>query len=223
MFNSVQSHAISHILGRGSSQTSSVPAQQNTDLKIGEAFHKFTKSSYTSEGELIKKDFEVLGDDWRKLAGKQGKTDAELQKLDTEYKNAFTKLGKSYIEYIDKSFGNGDGVLTQAEYEAFENETIPEEFKNDAAVMAEVKQMQQNAFNHLNLNKDDKIDAEEMASYLYVLDYATEEGKPKGLNGKISSYDADTNSKQLGRKGKIFLDTQLAYAYNALFGKKAAE
>jgi len=71
-----------------------VPAQQNTDLKIGEAFHNFTKSSYTAEDELIKKDL---------------------------------------------------------------------------------------------------------------------------------SYDIDTNSKQLARTGKIFLDTQLAYAYNALFGKKADE
>lgn len=220
MFNSIQSHAVKHILGVNSNDK---PKSVPSDINIGQAFHQFTKEIYTEDGSLINKSFEVLGDDWRALADKKNKTDEEYAKLDNEYKTAFKNLGKSYTQYIDKHFGNGDGKLEKAEYEAFESEEIPPEYKLDAGVMQEVKQMQENAFNRLNLNKDKYIDEEEMTSYLYVLDYATEPGKAKGLNGKISSYDIDTNSGQLGAKGERFLDGQLKVAYKRLFNKDAAE
>ena len=54
------------------------------------------------------------------------------------------------------------------------------------------------------------------------MDFGTEEGKSNGLNGKISAYDFMVNSLALSKKEKSKLDEKLAYAYNALFGKKVA-
>lgn len=221
MFNSIQSHALSHILGKDYEKVYNKPAKENID--IGKAFHEFSKSIYTENGELINKSFEVLGDDWRALADKKNKTEEECIKLNNEYKAAFKNFGKSYTDFIDKTFGNGDGKLDQKEYEAFESEEIPEDYKSLKGVMEEVKQMQETAFKRLDLNKDNVIDAEEISSYLYVMDYATEPGKAKGLNSKISSFDIDTNSGQLGAKGERFLDAQLKVAYRRLFGKQIAE
>ena len=62
-----------------------------------------------------------------------------------------------------------------------------------------------------------------MSSYLYAIDFGTEEGKSNGSNGKISAYDFMSNSIALGKSEKNMIDQKLAYTYNALFGKKPVE
>ena len=171
--------------------------------------------------DLINEDVElqITDDNWRALAGKKDKTDAEKQQLDTQYKTNIKTLGRAYTTYIDKTYGNGDGVLSQDEYTKFEETIIPEILKDDP----EAAQLPSNAFKHLDLNKDGSIDHEEMSSYLYAIDFGTEEGKSNGSNGKISAYDFMSNSIALGKSEKNMIDQKLAYTYNALFGKKPVE
>lgn len=191
-------------------------------LKLGEEIHKTFKAMPNyNDADLINEDVElkITDDSWRTLAGKKNKTAAELQQLDNEYKTSIKNLGKAYTLYADKTFGNGDGVLTEAEYAAFESADMPEILKNDP----EAKQVTKNAFKHLDLNKNGNIDHEEMSAYLHAIDFGTEEGKSNGLNGKISAYDFMTNSLALGMQEHNVLDQKMAYTYNALFGKKPVE
>lgn len=202
------------------------PAQETAEaelVKKGEALDKTFKSmSNPDSPTLINADVEVqiTDDNWRALAGKKDKTEAEKQQLDTQYKTNIKNLGNAYTTYIDKTFGNGDGVLSEDEYTAFEEADMPEGLKGDA----EAAQLPKNAFKHLDLNKDGKVDNEEITSYLHAIDFGTEEGKSNGLNGKISAYDFMVNSLALGKpeKGQM-IDKKMAYTYNALFGKKPVE
>lgn len=192
-------------------------------VKKGETLDKTFKSMSNPESPtLINADVEVqiTDDNWRALAGKKDKTDAEKQQLDTQYKTNIKNLGNAYTVYIDKTFGNGDGVISEEEYTAFEQADMPEELKGDA----EAAQLPKNAFKHLDLDKSGTIDNEEIAAYLHALDFGTEDGKSNGLNGKISAYDFMANSIALGKpeKGQM-LDKKMAYTYNALFGKKPVE
>ena len=191
-------------------------------LKLGEEIHKTFKSmSNYNDADLINEDVElkITDDSWRALAGKKNKTEAEKRQLDVQYKSNIKQLGKAYTLYADKTFGNGDGVLTEAEYAAFESADMPEILKNDP----EAKQVTKNAFKHLDLNKNGNIDHEEMAAYLHAIDFGTEDGKSNGLNGKISAYDFMANSLALGMQKHNVIDQKLAYTYNALFGKKPVE
>ena len=174
-----------------------------------------------NDADLINEDVEIkiTDDSWRALAGKKNKTEAEKRQLDVQYKSNIKQLGKAYTLYADKTFGNGDGVLTEAEYAAFESADMPEILKNDP----EAKQVTKNAFKHLDLNKNGNIDHEEMAAYLHAIDFGTEDGKSNGLNGKISAYDFMANSLALGMQKHNVIDQKLAYTYNALFGKKPVE
>ena len=192
-------------------------------VKQGEALDKTFKSmSNPDSPTLINADVEVqiTDDNWRALAGKKDKTEAEKQQLDAQYKNNIKNLGNAYTTYIDKTFGNGDGVLSEEEYTAFERADMPDGLKGDS----EAEQLPKNAFKHLDLNKDGSIDKEEMSAYLHALDFGTEDGKSNGLNGKISAYDFMSNSIALGKPEKdLMIDKKMAYTYNALFGKKPVE
>ena len=130
--------------------------------------------------------------------------------------------GFAYHAYIDKAFGDNNGLIDAEEYEAFEYEGIPEELKADEEVMQQIKEMNNIAFNRLDLNKDGQIDYQELSAYIHAMDFGTEDGKSNGLNGKISAFDFMTNSLALSKAEKSKLDEKLAYAYNALFGKKVA-
>lgn len=205
-------------------QAAPVQETANAELvKQGEALDKTFKSmSNPDSPTLINADAEVqiTDDNWRALAGKKDKTEAEKQQLDTQYKNNIKNLGNAYTTYIDKTFGNGDGVLSEEEYTAFEQADMPEELKGDA----EAAQLSKNAFKHLDLNKDGNVDREEITAYLHALDFGTEDGKSNGLNGKISAYDFMANSIALGKPDKdLMIDKKMAYTYNALFGKKPVE
>ncbi len=191
-------------------------------VKQGEEINKIFKAMSNPEDvDLINEDVElqITDDDWRTLAGKKDKTNAEKYLLDSQYKTNIKNLGKAYITFIDKTFGNGDGVLSQAEYSAFESADMPDDLKGDS----EAEQLSKNAFQHLDLNKDKQIDNEEMSAYFHAIDFGTEEGKSNGLNGKISAYDFMVNSLALGKAEKSMLDQKLAYTYKALFDKKPVE
>ena len=84
----------------------------NGKYQTAEKFEEFSNENNDSTTS-----FEVLGDDWRKLVGKEDKTDEEKAKLDKDYKTAFANLGEQNVKYIDEAYGNGDGILTKDEFE----------------------------------------------------------------------------------------------------------
>lgn len=188
--------------------------------KISDKFKEM--SDFDENGNVKNISLEITNDEWRQLASKKDKTEAEKQQLDTEYKQAVHNTGFAYHAYIDKAFGDNNGLIDAKEYEAFEYEGIPEELKADEEVMQQIKEMNNIAFNRLDLNKDGQIDYQELSAYIYAMDFGTEDGKSNGLNGKISAFDFMTNSLALSKAEKSKLDEKLVYAYNALFGKKVA-
>ena len=197
---------------------------ESEDGKRGREIDKKFKEmgEFGEDGKVKDISLDITGDEWRALAGKKNKTAEEKQQLDTQYKSAVKNAGFAYHAFIDEKFGNNDGVIDEAEYTAFEDEAVPDELRNDEEAMAQIKEMSHIAFNRLDLNKDGKIDYEEISVYLHAMDFGTEDGKSNGLNGKISAYDFMVNSLALSKKEKSSLDDKLKYAYNALFGKKAA-
>lgn len=197
---------------------------ETEDGKRGAEIDKKFKEmgEFAENGKVKNISLDIVGDDWRALAGKKDKTDEEKQQLDTQYKSAVKDLGLAYHAFIDEKYGNNDGLIDENEYAAFEDAAVPDELRSDEESMKLLKEMSSIAFNRLDLNKDGKIDYEELSSYIHAMDFGTETGKSNGLNGKISAYDFMVNSLALSKSEKSMLDKKLAYAYNSLFGKKAA-
>ena len=168
--------------------------------------------------ETYGKSFDVLPDSWRELAAKKDKTEAELKQMAREYQEGFTNLGDEYVRYLDANFGNGDGVLTESEYAAYEIDDAPDEMKNEANELAH------NAFSHLDLNKDNKIDKKEMASLFSMFDMSVGlmGDKAGGINGKIKAVDFASYSMNLskpsGTEGGDAADGNLKTMYEFLYG-----
>lgn len=207
-----------------SSEAGTTEKVQSESVKKGEEIHNKFKEmgEFDENGNVKKVELEIVGDDWRELAGKKDKTADEVKQLDTQYINAMKAAGSAYTDFIDSKFGNGDGVLEKSEYFAFEEDGVPEELKSDEEAMKEVNQMKENEFRHLDLNKDGKLDKDEISAYFNALDFGTEEGQSNGMNGKISAYDFMVNSLDLSKEKLGSLKQKLAYAYEKLTGKKPA-
>ncbi len=214
-------------------QTAEVNAPEETeqaqqietqDYKLGEKLDTMFKEmgEFDENGKVKDISVDITDNGWRQLAGKKDKTDADKKQLDTDYKESVKRLGLAYHTFIDKKYGDNNGLISKDEYTAYENAGVPEELKSDEEAMAQVKEITETGFNRLDLNKDGQIDYEELSAYIHAMDFGTEDGKSNGLNGKISAYDFMVNSLALSKKEKSKLDEKLAYAYNALFGKKVA-
>lgn len=197
---------------------------ESEDYKLGEKLDTMFKEmgEFDENGKVKDISVDITDNGWRQLAGKKDKTDADKKQLDTDYKESVKRLGLAYHTFIDKKYGDNNGLISKDEYTAYENAGVPEELKSDEEAMAQVKEITETGFNRLDLNKDGQIDYEELSAYIHAMDFGTEDGKSNGLNGKISAYDFMVNSLALSKKEKSKLDEKLAYAYNALFGKKVA-
>ena len=204
-------------------QTAELQAESE-DYKLGEKLDTMFKAmgEFDENGKVKDISVDITDNGWRQLAGKKDKTDADKKQLDTDYKESVKRLGLAYHTFIDKKYGDNNGLISKDEYTAYENAGVPEELKSDEEAMAQVKEITETGFNRLDLNKDGQIDYEELSAYIHAMDFGTEDGKSNGLNGKISAYDFMVNSLALSKKEKSKLDEKLAYAYNALFGKKVA-
>lgn len=227
-------------LGDKSSYKTNFKVNENDVIKLDESIMSKIRTllgiqTAKEKGEEINKTFKEMGngnkeislkitdDNWRKLASKQNKTEEEKQTLDTQYKKAVKSLGQSYTEYIDGEYGDNNGAIDKQEYETFEKADVPEELKSDEESMKEVQEYIENAFKKLDLNKDGKLDSEEISAYMHAMDFGTEDGKSNGLNGEISAFDYNTNSIALSKPESPKLDEKLAYAYKALFNKDVAK
>lgn len=187
-------------------------------LKIlGDEFNKFEgHASLIRPSEAANSDLsiDILGDNWRALASKKDKTEADYAALDEQYKTGMFNMGKARVRSIDQ---DGDGLVNKDEF--FDSEHIPTSLRGPERIQA--MQMKENAFQHLDQNKDNHVDAKEMAAYFSVVDFDVRKG---GLNGKISVYDYFCQSLLLAKdkqdeKGKI-LDNNLKNAYNRMFGQQ---
>ncbi len=76
--------------------------------------------------------FDVLPDEWRILANKKDKSSEEFNRMEKMYREGFLQLGNSYVQYIDKKYGNGDGKLSVDEYVNMEFQTLPEDLRQFA-------------------------------------------------------------------------------------------
>ena len=170
--------------------------------------------------EMSNMSFDVTGDEYRTLAGKQNRTPEETQKAMQLYKDGFLKFGTSYTAYLDKKYGNGDGVLTKEEYINSEMQDLPKELKE----FANPKDAE-NVFSHIDINKDEKISPEEMAAFGSVLDMSVglEGDKAGGINGKIKACDMNANMMNMVKSsdttGGRAMDNKMKTMHNFLFGE----
>lgn len=170
--------------------------------------------------EMSNMSFDVTGDEYRALAGKQNRTPEETQKAMQLYKDGFLKFGTSYTAYLDKKYGNGDGVLTKEEYISSEMQDLPKELKE----FANPKDAE-NVFSHIDMNKDGKISPEEMAAFGSVLDMSVglEGDKAGGINGKIKACDMNANMMNMVKTsdttGGRAMDNKMKTMHNFLFGE----
>ncbi len=163
--------------------------------------------------------FDVLPAEWRILADKKDKTEDEYKRLDEMYREGFLQLGNSYVEYIDKKYGNGDGKLEKSEYIKYELSELPEEYKEFAN-----PEDAENIFNHINIDRNDNIDGKEMAAVLSMFDMSVGllGDKPGKINGKIKAVDMNANNLNLvkpssSEDGKK-MDAKIKGMYEFLFG-----
>ena len=115
--------------------------------------------------------FKVLPDSWRNKA-MAAKTQQEYQAVHKDYQKGFIEFGKSYVEHIDKKYGNGDRVLTKDEYVKSELAAVPDDMKEYNIYYI---QMAENTFENMNVDKTkynnkQAIDAKEMAAVLSMFD-----------------------------------------------------
>lgn len=136
------------------------------------------------------------------------------------YKDGFLKFGTSYTAYLDKKYGNGDGVLTKEEYISSEMQDLPKELKE----FANPKDAK-NVFSHIDINKDEKISPEEMAAFGSVLDMSVglEGDKAGGINGKIKACDMNANMMNMVKSsdttGGRAMDNKMKTMHDFLFGE----
>lgn len=166
----------------------------------------------------------VISDETSALMSKKNRTPEETQKMLGELHDGMKKLGNSMTKYIDSEFGDGSGKISSDAFlkwqEAGRNEALKasgltvtdtdkEQFAKDDMVM----------FNRLDLNKDGKIDNEEMSAFYLAMDF-DEKGRSDGAIDTITynaagHFTSDPNENNL--------DAKLKYAYGALYDKQTAE
>ena len=209
---------IKQILNAEKTEVVSQTSTQNTEeTKKGKEFEDFSiKNKNNNEAS-----FDVLDDSWRQLVNKQNKTQAEQEQISAQYKAGFLKFGDSYMNHIDQTYGNGDGVLTEDEYVQSETNGLPKEYVDNLG-SEQISKYAKNTFKHIDLNNDQKIDSKEMAALMSMFD---QDVRDKGkINGRLKTYDITASSLNLIKNdneegGKAIVE-RLKTMYEFLFGKK---
>jgi hypothetical protein len=183
---------------------------------LGKSYEIFATKTGAAGQKAYNNQFVVLKDDWRELANKPNKTQAEFERLDAEYKKGFIHFGQSYIDHLDKTYGDGNGELTLDEYTKSQMAPLPDEYKNDA----EFIQATINSFNNINVDGGKTINVKEITALLSLFDMDVNNG---GLNGKIKVYDTLAYSLNLledpkSDSGKK-IQRKIADRYVSIFSK----
>lgn len=183
---------------------------------LGQKYEAFATRTGAAGKKAYQEQFVVLGDDWRELANKQNKTQADFDRLDTEYKKGFINFGQSYINHLDKTYGDGNGELTIEEYTKSQMDALPDEYKKDPEFIKATI----NSFNNINVDGGKTINVKEITALLSLFDMDVNNG---GLNGKIKVYDTMAYSLNLledpkGDSGKK-IQRKIADRYISIFSK----
>ena len=184
---------------------------------IGKNYEIFATRTGAAGQKAYQEQFVVLPDSWRELANKQNKTQADFERLDTEYKKGFINFGKSYIEHLDNTYGDGDGELTMDEYVKSQMAPLPDKYKKDAEFIQATK----NSFNNINVDGGKTLNAKEITALLSMFDMDVEKGG--GLNVKIRVYDTLAFSLSLiespnSESGKVIKE-RITERYQSIFSK----
>lgn len=184
---------------------------------LGKNYESFATRTGAAGRSAYQEQFVVLPDSWRELVKKTNKTQADIDRIDSEYKKGFINFGQSYIEHLDKTYGNSNGELTIDEFVKSQMAPLSEEYKNDAEFIQAAK----NSFHNINVDGGKTLNAKEMTALLSMFDMDVEKGG--GINGKIKVYDTLSLSLNLiespnSESGKIIKE-RISERYQSIFSK----
>lgn len=182
------------------------------DIKTGAAANDIISKMGNAESAEIS----VVSDEIRELAKKENKSPAEVEQLKAEIKIGMQKLGNSYTKFLDSKYGDGSGKISEEAFMKFQSDGLK---GLSAEQMAELEKSNKTMFNRLDLNKDGKLDNEEMSAYFFAMDF-NENNAP---NGVVDTNSMLRNAAYLDDPNKNVFDAKLKYAYGELYGKQVVE
>lgn len=202
---------------------------QFANYELGEAFFKITNAMLFQDGIPNSKmgDFDLVSPSWRKLADKPDKSQAEIEKVDKDYKMEIRDLADSCILYMSAKIGKKDFIFNFQEYkkflDTFNNQLLATDKISLEKYNKEIIIQYKKLANHGEANGDNVIDSKDIASYIYALDLKSkydENNKFAGyyLNGKITPLDFAVAYKHLREDNDNLFTLKLRHAYNNLFG-----
>ena len=218
--------------GQGLQRTTILKELPNANTELGEAFAYILADMVMQTGITNPKaeSFELVSPNWKKLAAKPDKTDEEIKKLDTDFRDEIDCLAQSYLLYMAKETRNLTGKLEYQQYEAFmlKYRFGRYDIMNQPEYMKKVKAQIRNAFNKISAHGeavgDNLIDKSDMAVFLYALATKTthdENNKFKGfeINGVITPEEYALNEHFLFEPEDNLMSIKLRIAYNVLNNK----
>ena len=214
----------------GNSRTSILAELPNGNAELGEAFAMVINDMVVQSGITNPKgeEFDVVSKKWRELADKHGKTEDDLKKLDSTFKDNINELAESYLLFIAKQVGNTTGKLCYEEYEKymFKYRFGHYDIENKPEYINKVKIMLKNAFKKLAAHGeisggDDFIDKQDMAAFIYAISTKVqrdENNKFKGfiIDGIITPLNYSVDESNLFEADDNLFSLKLRVAYKAL-------
>ena len=142
-------------------------------------------------------DFDLVSPSWRKLADKPDKSQAEIEKVDKDYKMEIRDLADSCILYMSAKIGKKDFIFNFQEYkkflDTFNNQLLATDKISLEKYNKEIIIQYKKLANHGEANGDNVIDSKDIASYIYALDLK-------------SKYDENNKFAEVIPNSQIFYD-----------------
>ncbi len=176
------------------------PAKENMGKKFDDWV--INGASKLAQGENVE-DFAFVGADFlNDLKENDGKNARNI------YNKGIRNLSESTVALQDK---DKDGTINYEEFKTKELADYKKAFPNTSELPPECEDSTKKAFSNIDLNGNNKIDAEEMAAVYALYDKGIETGEN---NGKIQMKDFASHSQELSKDGT---KDELIKYYNFLF------
>ena len=199
------------------------------NFELGEAFFGIVNKMIVKDGIPFSQigDFDFVSPSWRKLADKTDKSEADIKKLDEDYKMEIRDLADSCIVYMSAKLKKKDYTFNFEEYKQFIEIVDKNLIPNDSVALTEYNKRLEICFkkiaNHGVGNGDNLIDHKDWAAYIYALDLKSEHNDKNefsgfNLNGKITPMNYALMYNQLRENNDNMSDLKLRQAYKNLFG-----
>ena len=216
----------------GSSRTAILAELPNGNADLGQAFALIINDMVMQSGITNPKaeDFDVMSKKWRELAAKPDKSEEDLAKLDTSFKENINELAQSYLLFIAREVGNNTGKLTYDDYEKymFKYRFGHYDIENKPEYINKVKLMLKNAFTKLASHGevsggDDLIDKSDMSAFVYAISTKAqrdENNKFSGfaIDGIITPLNYSVDEANLFEPDDNLFSLKLRIAYKVLNG-----